>query len=157
MSGAQLVIREFEENDQTVAADVISIGLGERWGHIDRSKNPDLFDITNSFSAGCFLIGEIAGQVVATGAYMPEVGEIATVRMQRMSVLKSHRGLGYGKQMLTALEKRAFSKGFATSVLETTETWFDAIAFYHSQGYTTSGLSGGDIHMFKSLDPHGSE
>ena len=98
-----LLIREFVAADQVAAAEVITLGLGERWGHIDRSKNPDLYNIAETFASGCFLVGEMDGMVMATGAYLPEEGTSRTVRMQRMSVLKTYRGHGYGKQMLQAL------------------------------------------------------
>lgn len=134
---------------------MVTVGLGERRGHIDQSKNPDLFDIEDSFRAGVFLVAEREGVIVATGAYLPEANE--TVRMQRMSVLKAHRGQGFGKRVLAALEEYARRAGFQSAVLETTETWQDAIDFYKSQGYITTGFSDGDIHMVKTLAEDSSE
>lgn len=147
-----LLIRKFTAADQVAAAEVITLGLGERWGHIDRTKNPDLYDIAEMFSAGCFLVGEIDDELIATGAYLPEVGTSGTVRMQRMSVLKIYRGRGYGKQMLRALEQHAKESGNTHAVLETTESWLDAIQFYLGQGYQTESVRDGDMHFTKTLE-----
>ncbi len=144
----QLIVRDFLPKDQFAAAELVTLGLGERWGHIDRSLNPDLFDIESAYADGCFLVGELEGEIVATGAFKPEV---SVVRIQRMSVAKEYRAQGFGKKMLKKLEGRALSLGYVGSVLETTESWLDAINFYHGQGYQTKGYSGGDIHLAKQF------
>lgn len=57
-------------------------------------------------------------------------------KLQRMAVLKSHRNLHLGKELLIATEERAKEEGFQHIILGAQNT---AIGFYESLGYVTDG------------------
>ena len=150
MNPGGLLIRPFRKTDQSMAESLINAGLEERWGVIDPDLNPDLFDIASWYEPAVFLVGETDGEIVATGAYMPEADRTQAVRVQRMSVAAHCRRAGYGYRMLAVLEQHALLAGYKMSVLETTETWKDAIRFYQAMGYLVEGYERGDVHFIKS-------
>jgi len=140
-----LVIEPFALADQMAARAVILAGLEERWGVLDPSLNPDLDDIATHYAAGVFLVARVEGALVGTGALIPEDEGIG--RIVRMSVLRRLRRRGIGTRILCALLDAARRSGYHTLVLETTETWDDAIAFYLSHGFRIVGRRGGDVHF----------
>jgi GNAT superfamily N-acetyltransferase len=82
---------------------------------------------------GAFLVLEEDGVTVAGGALRrlsPGVGEI-----KRMWVAPSHRGRGYGRRILSALEAAAVRRGYHTLRLETGDVLDAAIGLYRSAGY----------------------
>ena len=129
-------ICEYDPRYQDVAAELINAGLGDRFGLVDPSMNPDLYDIAKSYAEGAFLLALDRGLLVGTGSLMPEglnVGRIA-----RMHTAIEYRRLGIATQILSELERRARMWGFEQIVLETNVEWADAIGFYVKNGYTES-------------------
>ena len=82
-------IKPFKREDQEEARDLILAGLGEHFGWIDESANPDVDDIEMSFAEGLFLCAFHKGELVGTGAFIPETDEAA--RIVRMSTKQSFR------------------------------------------------------------------
>ncbi len=148
-----LIVEHFTPADQSAARTLILAGLEERWGVLDPALNPDLTDIAASYATGAFLVARLAGQLVGTGALLPE-GE-GTGRIVRMSVARSHRRCGIGARILQALLDEARTRGYRTIVLETTETWDDAIAFYMRHGFRIVARRDGDVHFAMALAPKG--
>lgn len=142
-------IRAFRPEDQQAARTLILRGLAERWGELDQTKNPDLEDIARHYADGVFLVAEIGGQIVATGALIPERQGVG--RIVRMSVARARRRRGLGRQMLYALLEWARVLGYQRLVLETTATWTDAIAFYRAHGFRPVGKQDGDAHFVLDL------
>lgn len=142
-------IRAFRPEDQEPARTLILRGLAERWGNLDQSKNPDLDNIARHYADGVFLVTEIGGQIVATGALIPETQGVG--RIVRMSVARARRRRGVGRQMLYALIEWARVLGYQRLVLETTATWADAIAFYRAHGFRPVGERDGDAHFVLDL------
>lgn len=128
-----MLIRKFESKDQAPAKALINAGLVEYFGFIDETLNPDLEDITSSFADGCFLIGEIDGELVATGGYKPVNDE--TVKIERVFVHSKFRRRGFASQICTALVAEAKKAGFKRVVLETTSDWDNAIEFWLNNGF----------------------
>jgi GNAT superfamily N-acetyltransferase len=126
-------------------------GLAERWGALDPARNPDLQDPLASYRDGLFLVAELHGAVVGTGALRPE--QPGVMRIVRMSVAKQLRGRGIGSSLLRALIASAGTEGAHTVVLETTEAWQDAVDFYHGKGFVDTHRQEGDLHMALSLLP----
>ncbi len=83
---------------------------------------------------GVFLIGRLADIAVACGALRP-MDESGVVEVKRMYVSDSHRGRGFGRAMLAALEEIAVPRGYQTIRLETGGSQPEAIALYESAGY----------------------
>jgi ribosomal protein S18 acetylase RimI-like enzyme len=80
-----------------------------------------------------FLVGRVAGQAVACGAYRPLAPGVAEIK--RMFVAVEHRGRGYSKAMLSTLERMAKESGYATVRLGTRPKQTAAIALYEGTGY----------------------
>lgn len=145
----QVTIRRFDVADQDAAKQLVVEGLGERWGWIDPTLNPDLNDIAGTYAGGVFLVGYWGDTLVATGALLPETTPegIDALRVVRMSVRADLRGQGIGRRMLDALLDYAREQGCTLVVLETTSTWTDAVRFYRRNGFQRVEERDGDTHM----------
>lgn len=128
-----MLIRQFEAKDQTPAKVLIQTGLREYFGFIDETLNPDLDDIALSFNNGCFLVGEIDNELVATGGYKPYDNE--TVKIERVFIHLKFRRLGLASQLINALFSEAKKAGYKRVVLETTSDWQGAIDFWLRNGF----------------------
>lgn len=84
-------------------------------------------------AGGVFLVGRLADNAVACGALRPM--EPGAVELKRMYVRDGHRGRGFGRAMLSALEQIASRRGYSTIRLETGGNQPEAIALYESAGY----------------------
>lgn len=144
-----VTICPLQREDQAHARALILAGLEEHWGTLDPALNPDLNDIMRSYACGTFLVARIDGVVVGTGALMPAGDGVA--RVMRMSVAKPRRRRGIATRVLDALIVEAEARGCHTVVLETTETWSDAIAFYLHSGFTLTHHADGDAHFTRRL------
>ena len=149
MIANKIRLRPFSPDDQAAAKALIVAGLGERWGWIDPTLNPDLNDIATTYADGLFLVGYWDDTLVATGAVTPETmpdGRDA-LRVVRMSVRADLRGQGIGRRVLDALLEGARARNCPLVVLETTSTWIDAVRFYTRYGFTVVEERDGDTHM----------
>jgi GNAT superfamily N-acetyltransferase len=135
MSDAELLIRPFTAADQSAARNLILEGLGEHFGFIDESYNPDLNDIMAHYilPGQTFIVAELQGTIVGTGALISE-GE-GVGRIVRMSVARSERRKGIGQALIAHLIQRARECGFTRLVLETNLAWDDAMGFYRHCGF----------------------
>jgi putative acetyltransferase len=85
-------------------------------------------------AGGVFLIGRLDGGVaVACGAIRPLSDGVA--ELKRMFVTAEHRGRGFSRIMLRALERIAAERGYRSIRLETGVHQPEAIALYQSAGY----------------------
>lgn len=138
-------IRCFHPADQTAAQGLILAGLQEHWGQLDPTKNPDLDDIAATYADGVFLTAWRGGELVGTGALVPEAERIG--RVVRMSVAAHLRRQGIGTLILQRLCEHARAAGYRRLVLETTANWRDAIAFYERRGFRPVESRAGDLHF----------
>jgi ribosomal protein S18 acetylase RimI-like enzyme len=121
----------------------------EHWGSLDPSKNPDLKEIFSSYRDHVFLVAREEGEIVGCGALVHESDGIA--RIVRMSVAAHRRRLGIGQLILWHLVRTARQKGYRQIVLETTETWQDAVSFYERNGFCTTHFVDGDRYFVLDL------
>ena len=142
-------IRPFERDHQREVRNLILTGMGERWGSIDESANPDIDDIENSYGSNNFFVGFHDGELAATGGLVPESD--SRVRVTRMWVAKHLRRAGIGSQMMRHLLTIVRQRQFKHVVLETTDTWQDAISFYKKHGFLVQDHRDGDIHFSMDL------
>ncbi|MEZ4531338.1 MAG: GNAT family N-acetyltransferase [Thermomicrobiales bacterium] len=152
MSQTLATIRRFRPDDQVAARALILTGLGEHWGFIDETLNPDVDDIAAHYppeSADFFVAEDPLGVIVGTAGLLREDAE--TGRIVRMSVAKSARGQGLGKRLVAQLEAAARARGYCRLVCETTHDWTDAIALYLATGFTELGVWDDDRHFEKHL------
>ena len=145
----RLSIVPFRPEDQRGAKSLILASMEEHWGVPDESKNPDLNDIAASYADGVFLIAWQQGEMVGTGAFRPVSDK--TVEIVRMSVKKEKRRQGIGGEILRALCRRAFQRGFTRAILETTATWEEAVAFYQAFGFEITHRTGGNLYFAMDL------
>lgn len=130
-----VVIRSFESRDQDAARQLILAGLGEHFGWIDETRNPDLDDIAAHYikRGDTFLIAEMDGRLVGTGALLTETADIG--RIVRMSVSRRYRRNGIGRSLVSHLVNIAKGKGFAQVRVSTDHGWEDAIGLYRHCGF----------------------
>jgi ribosomal protein S18 acetylase RimI-like enzyme len=126
---------------------LVLAGLGDHFGTIDETMNPDLDDITGVYhDAGAYVVvAEEQDEIVGCGILIDE--DARTGRLVRMSVRSDQRGKGIGKKLVHALLDQARSRGQQQVVCETTEDWEDAKALYRSCGFAEVGQWGGDTHF----------
>jgi len=84
-------------------------------------------------SGGAFLVGRIDGVAVACGALRPMADGIG--ELKRMFVRRDHRGRGYARAILAAIEELARQRGYQMIRLETGIHQPEAIALYEGAGY----------------------
>ncbi len=143
------LIRPFAASDQSAAKALVQAGLGEHWGWIDHTLNPDLNDIAASYQDGVFLVAERESRLVATGAFLPAGPGV--VQIVRMSVRADCRRSGLGRAMLAALLERARNAANTRAVLETTENWGDVIAFYLANDFVITHRVDGEVWFAREL------
>ena len=145
-------IRGFQLTDQDAARQIILDGLAERWGTLDPTLNHDLDDIWGHYLAtgGAFLVAVAdTGRLVGTGALSvvsPQVG-----RIERVSVRADCRGQGLGWAISQALVAVARQRPYRQLVVETTETWLDAVRLYQRCGFVIVARQAGDVHLSLTL------
>ncbi|HYH32264.1 MAG TPA: GNAT family N-acetyltransferase [Pseudonocardia sp.] len=117
----------------------------ERYGGEDATVlDPREFDAPG----GLFLVGYADGAPVACGGWrVRRAGEADALRdgdaeVKRMYVAAGHRGRGYARAVLAALERTAAAAGLRRIVLETGTRQPEAIALYTSSGYAPMGAFG---------------
>jgi GNAT superfamily N-acetyltransferase len=100
-------------------------------------------------AGGVFLVGHLAGEGVACGALRPM--EPGAVEVKHMYVRDPHRGRGFGRAMLAALERIAIERAYRVIRLETGGSQPEAIALYESAGYQTIPCYGDHVSDPRSL------
>jgi GNAT superfamily N-acetyltransferase len=144
-----ITIRPFQPQDQADVKALVLAGLAEHWGWLDTTLNPDLNDIAQTYAQAVFLTAWDGPRLVGCGALKPhgaDGGEIV-----RMSVERSLRRSGIGRQILTALIAAARQRGCRRVILETTETWDEVVAFYLSFGFRITHHQDGDVYFCLEL------
>ncbi len=127
-------IRPFEPRDQPAARALILAGLGEHFGFIDETLNPDLADISTTYADGVFFVACDGDTIVGTGALTPQPDGSAIV--SRMSTAATCRRRGVARAVLMRLAYEARERRCARLVLGTNADWQDAIAFYLAFGFS---------------------
>lgn len=140
-------IRPFRREDQPAARNVILLGLGEHFDHIDPDLNPDLDDIEASYlQAGhAFFVADASGQVVGTGALVRESADVG--RIVRVSVAPNRRRRGVGLAMVERLLRQARESGMRTLHVETNLDWHEAIRLYKVHGFREYDRDEQSVHL----------
>ena len=84
---------------------------------------------------GTFLVAFAGDEPVAMGGLRAAGDGDGDVELKRMFVPEAHRGNGYAKALLTALEEAAGTLGYRRLILETGTKQPEAIALYEAAGY----------------------
>jgi len=144
-------IRRFQPDDQDSARQLILQGLGEHFGFINETMNPDLDDIASTYltSRSNFLIAEHDGEIVGTlGPLFERAGE---ARIVRMSVDTKHRRLGIGTSLVRRAVELCLAAGTSTLWARTQPEWKDALSFYLNAQFVQKGRDEEDVHLCREL------
>jgi putative acetyltransferase len=114
---------------ELVESDPESVDLATRYPGRSTESMPRIFEKRAAF----FCSGAFPKKAVAFRALRPM--DDSVVEVKRMYVRESHRGRGFGRAMLGALEEIAAQRGYRTIRLETGGNQPEAIALYKSAGY----------------------
>jgi ribosomal protein S18 acetylase RimI-like enzyme len=96
----------------------------------------DLDDVRANYidNGGNFLVGLLADEIVAMGAFR-RISD-TTAELKRMRVRPDLQGQGIGRGLLAILEADVKLKGYSEVELDTTVNQVAAIRLYESNGYT---------------------
>jgi len=141
----ELCIRSFEVGDQEQARWLILEGLGEHFGYIDETLNPDLDDILHNYiiPGHVFVVACMGREIVGTGALI-SLGE-GLSEMVRISTRKDYRRRGIGQAIITYLVNVSRQRDDRRIIVKTNASWHDAINLYKrldfvEYGRTTIGV-----------------
>ncbi|MCJ7432738.1 MAG: GNAT family N-acetyltransferase [Anaerolineales bacterium] len=148
-STQDIIILPFQPENQIEVENLILAGLAEHWGTIDPTKNPDLDDISSTYANAVFLVAWHQETIIGTGALIPKSNN--TAEIVRMSVATDLRQKGVGTRILQRLCEYAKSRGYQRIVLETTDTWHEAIEFYKRFGFQITHYLNGDVYFALNL------
>ncbi|MGI9432057.1 MAG: GNAT family N-acetyltransferase [Myxococcota bacterium] len=154
--GVDFEVREFRESDELEARKVVLEGLGERFGFIDASLNPDLHTIAAHYpnEGHVFLVAESAEGLIGTTGLVFEASDRA--RLVRMSVDRSLRRHGVARALLARATKKAVERGIVELRVATQPEWGDAVAFYRAEGFEPYDRDPIDVHMRRFVAAPGS-
>ena len=150
MTARNLVIRPYTRADQAAARRLIRGGLAEHFGLLDETLNPDLDDIWAHYVANgaLFVVAEIGGVPVGTGALVPEG---SGGRLVRISVAPEQRRRGLGRALVDHLVGAARARGWPQVLVATNHDWYDAIALYQRYGFREYARDAEEVHMVLDL------
>ena len=146
-------IRPFTPGDQAAARRLIVAGLGEHFGYIDETLNPDLDDIAASYDperGNVFLIAEMDGVVVGTAALTTEARDSPTGFIVRVSVHPQHRRRGIARVLVERLIALADERKLELLAVETNRDWTAAIRLYEACGFAAYDYD--RVSTYLSLD-----
>lgn len=128
-------IRDFQPKDQPAARRLILRGLGEYFGYINTSLNPDIDNIWSSYrqNGHLFVIAEIEGEVAGTGGLLLQPH--ATGQIVRMNVGTNFRRQGIGRALVQHLLQLGLAHRVERFVVETNRNWLNAIKLYQCCGF----------------------
>jgi ribosomal protein S18 acetylase RimI-like enzyme len=149
----RLIIRPFAPADQTGARSLILTGLGEHFGYIDETRNPDIDDIQAYYvrAGHTFLVAEQAGTLLGTGALVREASVVA--RIVRVSVDRACRRCGIARNLVCKLIAIAARQGVQRLLVETNHDWTDALGFYLALGFTEYDRDAASAYLALDLQP----
>ncbi|XP_067470644.1 probable N-acetyltransferase CML1 [Thunnus thynnus] len=106
--------------------------------YIETSLKKDLNNITDTYlkqKDSCFWVAESEGQVVGTVACLPTENAPECLELKRMSVRRSHRGMGIAKTLCRTVTEFTRDRGYTAVVLYTSVVQTDAQKLYEHMGY----------------------
>lgn len=140
-----LSLRRYRPAADARVREVHEAALRDAGAYVEGVPEPDLEDVVGSYLeiGGEFLVGEVDGRVVATGAFRPADGPVTehldvsdgAAELKRMRVDQAHHRRGYGRRIYDELERRARERGFGTLVLDTMPELTAARRLYESEGF----------------------
>ncbi len=144
--GSPLHLRRYRPDDRPRVQEIMVEALRDADAYFEGVPDEiDKLQAAHRRGDGEFLVGEVDGKIVATGAYRPPTGLAVdvlesipegTAELKRMHVAPDYQRRGYGQRMLDTLQRRAHDGGYTTLVLATTDLQPAAQRFYEANGFT---------------------
>ncbi|XP_072221686.1 probable N-acetyltransferase CML1 [Leuresthes tenuis] len=106
--------------------------------YIDTSLRKDLNNISEAYlkqKDSCFWVAESDGRVVGTVACLPAENAPECLELKRMSVRRSHRGMGIAKALCRTVADFTRDRGYPAVILYTSVVQTDAQKLYEHMGY----------------------
>ncbi|KAM4723872.1 putative N-acetyltransferase camello [Anableps anableps] len=106
--------------------------------YIETSLSKDLNNISETYlqqKNSCFWVAESDGQVVGTVACLPAESAPEFLELKRMSVHRSHRGMGIAKALCRIVADFTRERGFPAVILYTSVVATDAQKLYEHMGF----------------------
>lgn len=106
--------------------------------YIETSLKKDLNNIGETYlkqKDSCFWVAESDGQVVGTVGCIPAERVSGCLELKRMSVRRSHRGMGIAKALCRTVADFTRDRGFMAVILYTSVVQIDAQKLYEHMGY----------------------
>lgn len=106
--------------------------------YIETSFKKDLNNISETYlkqKDSCFWVAESEGRVVGTVACLPNENVHECLELKRLSVRRSHRGMGIAKSLCRTVADFTRDRGYTAVVLYTTVVHTDAQKLYEHMGY----------------------
>lgn len=106
--------------------------------YIDTSLKSDLNSISETYlkqKDSCFWVAESDGRVVGTVGCLPATQAPECLELKRLSVRRSHRGMGIAKALCRTVADFTRDRGFAAVILYTSVVQTDAQKLYEHVGY----------------------
>jgi ribosomal protein S18 acetylase RimI-like enzyme len=143
-------IRSFNSLDQVAIRQLVLEGLGERWGYIDETRNPDIDDITGHYvSRGhVVLIAEDDTGLLGTGTLVVEDG---AAHMVRVTVKLTERCRGIASAIVEELVEIARERAVRRIEVETNNDWYSAIRLYERHGFVEYDRDIESVYLAKEL------
>jgi GNAT superfamily N-acetyltransferase len=132
-----LTFREFRREDEVELRKLIQNGLGQRFGFIDETLNPDLHTLYDYYTTHgvTFLVVETDQTMIGCGALIRENGSHEVARIVRVSVRQDYQGQGIGRAISHRLIEAAKTQDFKRLLVETNADWDSALRLYQSLGF----------------------
>jgi len=146
-----LQIRAFQPGDQEPVCALILAGLGEHFGYIDETRNPDLEDIATHYleQGHTCIVALHSGTLVGAGALLllsPEIGQIV-----RVSVAPLFRRRGIARALVDTLLHLGRARGLRLIQVETNNDWYDAIGLYEQCGFLQYDQDNESVYLAREL------
>lgn len=106
--------------------------------YIETSLKKDLNNISETYLGqkdSCFWVAESEGRVVGCVACLPAEAAPGVLELKRMSVRRSHRGLGIAKDLCRTVADFTRERGYPAVILYTSVVQTDAQKLYEHMGY----------------------
>ena len=133
---------------------LVNDGLGEHFGVVVESFNPDLDDIAAHYIADghVFIVAEHAGTLAGTGGLLCEP-DGTTGQVVRVSVRHDVRGQGIGSAIVEHLLAVARERGLRRIWMETNVDWITAIRLYEACGFREYARQDGLVFLEREIEP----
>ncbi|XP_004539972.2 N-acetyltransferase 8F1 [Maylandia zebra] len=106
--------------------------------YIESTLRKDLNNISETYLKGkdsCFWVADSDGRVVGSVACLPAEDAPGCLKLKRMSVRRSHRGMGIAKALCRTVAEFTRDRGYGAVILQTSVVQTDAQKLYEHMGY----------------------